>query len=235
MLNYENKSRLLLMFFLFFNISFQFMGSNSTVLRAVNTAIQLPNPILESDFSVEKAILKRRSVRQYNHDWINLQELSQLLWSAQGITESSRNLRAAPSAGALYPLTVYVYANRVEKLDVGFYYYCPHENELRVFKKGDYLSDIQTAGLNQRCLQNPAAVIIITGDLDIIEPRYRDRALMYTHIEVGHVGQNIHLQAIPLDIGTVVVGAMNERIIEDLLEFTGRKKVFTMMPLGKVK
>jgi len=112
------------------------------------TVVTLPEPRLESEVSLEEALLKRRSVREYSNEPLRLVEVAQLLWAAQGIT-SEWGGRTAPSAGALYPLEVYVAVGNVDGLAPGVYKYRPQTHELVRITDDDVREELALASLGQ--------------------------------------------------------------------------------------
>ncbi len=171
--------------------------------------LELPEPMLKGEMSVEEAISKRRSVREYKNVPLTLSELGQLLWAAQGITLPSRGFRAAPSAGATYPLELYVSVREggVEGLPAGIYHYDPFMHSLSLVKAGDFSMEIYRAALSQEWVREAPICIIIAADFVRTTSRYGPRGERYVYMEAGHVGQNIYLQATALGLGTVAVGA----------------------------
>jgi len=168
--------------------------------------IELPSPMLDSQTSVEEALSKRRSVREYRDAPLALNEVAQLLWSAQGIT-SPEGMRTAPSAGALYPLEVYLLAGNVDGLAAGVYHYHPHEHALSKVVEGDRRAALSEAALGQEAIRDGAVVIVIAGVFERTTRKYGERGIQYVHMEVGSVAQNIYLQAESLGLGTVFIGA----------------------------
>lgn len=169
----------------------------------------LPEPKLRGEMSVEEALSKRRSVREYKDAPLTLSELGQLLWAAQGITLPSRGFRTAPSAGATYPLELYVSVREggVEGLGAGIYRYDPFTHSLALVKGGDFSLELYRAALNQDWVKEAPLCIIIAADFSRTTSRYGARGERYVYMEAGHVGQNIYLQATALGLGTVAVGA----------------------------
>jgi SagB-type dehydrogenase family enzyme len=155
--------------------------------------LRLPAPQRDGKVSLERCLATRRSVRAYRDDALKLAELSQLLWAAQGITGGER-LRTAPSAGALYPLEVYVLAGSVEGLAAGIYKYRPERHELVRVAQEDRRRALAEAALGQQFIAQAPAVFVIAGVYERTARRYGDRAPRYVHIEVGHAGQK-HLLA----------------------------------------
>ncbi len=197
---------------------------------AENKIIQLPAPNLTGSVSVEKAIAERRSIRQFTDDPLSLGIVSQMMWAAQGITDGDWK-RAAPSAGATYPLKIYLVANRVEGLKSGLYHYLVDSHGLEVIKIQDLGKPLREAALGQSMIEKAAFNIVIAADYQRTTARYGARGERYVHIEVGHAGQNIYLQAEALGLGTVAVGAFNDQKVQDLLEI--KEEVLYIMPIGK--
>ena len=171
--------------------------------------VKLPPPQTSAGMPLEKALAQRRSVREYGSRALTLQEVSQLLWSAQGVTASWGG-RTAPSAGALYPLELYIAAGNVTDLTPGLYHYATKEHALRKVRSEDVRGPLAKAALGQRCVRDAAAVIVIAAEYERTARKYGSRATRYVHIEVGCVCQNIHLACESLNLGTVAVGAFDD-------------------------
>ncbi len=180
--------------------------------------------------SVEQALKERRSIRSYKDQGLTLGELAQLLWAAQGITGEGGK-RTAPSAGALCPLEIYAVAGEVAELEPGVYQYQPEGHELDTVKAGDLRADLAQAALAQTWIQKAPLVLVIVAHYERTNWKYGDRGTRYVHIEVGHVGQNIYLQAHALGLGTVMVGAFTDRQVKDLLGVEGDP--LAIMPVGR--
>jgi len=195
--------------------------------------ISLPEPSYESNFSIEESLLKRRSTREYSGELLTLDEISQILWAAQGITHEKR-LRTAPSAGGLYPLELYVVVGDVEGLEAGIYHYMPIENNLLKTVDGDRRSDIADAALGQDWVEKAAINIVITAIYERTTGKYDDRGIRYVHIEVGHAAQNICLQATALNLGVVTVGAFHDDKVVRILHLNPEEKPLYIIPIGKI-
>jgi SagB-type dehydrogenase family enzyme len=196
--------------------------------------IKLPDPHKESTTSIEEALLKRRSVRSYKDSPLRLSEVSQLLWAAQGIT-SPRGLRTAPSAGALYPLEVYVVAGNVDGLPEGVYHYRPDNHEIALVVTGDKRGELCRAALGQTSVRNAAAVIVFSAVYKRTSMKYGDRGMQYVHMETGHAAQNVFLQAASLEIGTVVIGAFYDDAVREVMKMSDREQPLYIMPVGRMK
>ncbi len=188
--------------------------------------VVLPRPSARGEVSVEQAIGERRSVRSFLPDELKIEHKGQLLWAAQGITEQQRGLRAAPSAGATYPLEIYL----VNK--DGVYSYNPSEHELVLLKKGDLRGALSRAALGQGFISRAPVSIVITAVYARTERRYGGRARRYVHIEAGHAAQNIHLQAVSLGLGSVPVGAFNDEELRKVLSLPQDREPVYIIPVG---
>jgi SagB-type dehydrogenase family enzyme len=195
--------------------------------------IVLPEPRYESEISVEESILKRRSVRNYLDKSLELEEVSQLLWAAQGITDEKRKFRAAPSAGALYPLEVFIVVGNVSSLENGIYKYNPFAHEIIMLKEGDYRDNLSFAALGQSCVKNGAISIVFVGVYDRITGKYGERGIRYTYMEVGHAAENVYLQAEALGLGTVVVGAFLDDKVKEVMGMKEEETPLYILPVGK--
>ena len=210
--------------------------------------VKLPQPELKSSTSVEEAILNRRSIRYHSNEVLTLNEVSQMLWAAQGITKEVKNppswwnigewqggYRTAPSAGALFPLEVYLVTGNVNNLKPGVYKYRPKNHELIKISKGDKREEIFDAASNQKWIKRAPAIIVIGAIYERTSVKYGNRAKRYVHIEVGHVAQNIYLQAGSLDLGTVMVGAFRDDVLKQKIGMEKNENPLAIMPVGKKK
>lgn len=191
--------------------------------------IVLPEPVLEGEVSVEEAIERRRSVRSFSPEEPGMEAAARLLWSAQGVTDKNRGLRASPSAGATYPLEVYLVNSN------GVYSYKPGEHALEPVKEGDVRRALSRAALGQRFVADAPLSIVITAVFSRTEARYGGRARRYVHIEAGHAAQNIHLQAVALGLGSVPVGAFSDSEVKSVLDIPGEHEPVYIIPVGYEK
>ncbi|TVQ68382.1 MAG: SagB/ThcOx family dehydrogenase [Balneolaceae bacterium] len=197
--------------------------------------IELPEPQRSGDVSVEETMEQRRSVREYASTPLTLEEIGQLAWSAQGITDPARGFRTAPSAGATFPMEIYFLLTGTEDVPDGVYRYRNENHSLEPVIDGDLRHDLYQVALQQDAITNAPVVMVITGVLSRIEPRYRDRAMRYMYMEAGHVSQNVYLQSVPLDIGTVVIGAFSDDGVSDVLQLDDGEYPLYIMPIGKIR
>jgi SagB-type dehydrogenase family enzyme len=198
----------------------------------VSQIIKLPKPRLDSDRSIEETLLQRRSTRKYKGTPLTSAEVSQLLWAAQGMTDP-RGFRTAPSAGALYPLEVYVVAGNVDGIPAGIYRYISQRHEIAKIVQGDKRAELRDAALGQEQIQQAAAVLVISAFTERTTVKYRDRGIRYVHMEAGHAAQNVYLQATALGLGTVVIGAFYDDAVKKIMNMPDREQPLTIMPVGK--
>ena len=194
--------------------------------------IKLPEPHYDSDVSIEQSLRQRRSTRDYTNSPLKLHEVSQLLWATQGTTDP-RGFRTAPSAGALYPLELYVVAGNVENLAPGIYKYDPEEHEIILVMEGDKRVDLAVAALSQAWVKDGALTIVIAAVYERTTVKYGERGIRYVHIEVGHAAQNLCLQATAMDLGVVTVGAFNDERVSELLNLPDNEKPLYIVPIGR--
>jgi len=193
--------------------------------------IRLPSPQYDGKISVQQALLKRRSVREYRDQPLSLEEVSQLLWAAQGVTDAGGH-RTAPSAGALYPLEVYLLVGDVQQLPAGVYRYLPHGHSLVLIADGDQRRNLAWAALGQESIQEAPAVILISAVVARTAAKYGDRAERYVYMEVGCAAQNVYLQAEALGLGTVMIGAFYDEEVKRLLAMPRQEQPMCIMPVG---
>jgi len=212
--------------------------------RSNLTQIKLPLPQLKSKVSLEEVIARRRSIRKYRTEPLTLSQLSQILWSAQGITAEGE-LRAAPSAGATYPLEIFAFVGKEgvsyepeakqpkEELQPGIYHYEVSSHSLLLHQPGDLRKELARAALDQGFIANAPVDIVICALYPRTSYRYGRRGERYVHVEVGHVGENIHLQAVALGLATVEVGAFDDEEVRKVLGVEDQIKPLYIMPIGK--
>jgi SagB-type dehydrogenase family enzyme len=200
-------------------------GNNTSILA-------LPTPHYDSQTSIEQALQARRSVRDFSPEPLTLAEVSQLLWAAQGITHPD-GLRTAPSAGALYPLEIYLLVGNVTDLPAGVYRYQPEDRELILISVGDPRQNLYEAALQQSAVKDAAAVLVIGAVYERTTVKYGERGIRYVHMEVGHAAQNVYLQVESLGLGTVFIGAFDEVEVKGVIQMGEEEVPLGLMPVGR--
>jgi SagB-type dehydrogenase family enzyme len=208
--------------------------------------ILLPAPARESHISVEASMARRRSVRSFAGSALSLDEMGQVLWACQGVTEPMPQapegfswewmggLRTVPSAGALYPLEVYAVIGAVEGVEPGVYHYLPVEHALALYLSENLREPLWNASLRQTAILEAPVTLVIAGVVNRTAAKYGDRAERYVHMEVGAAGENVYLQAEALDLGTVFMGAFDDDAVAGVLGLPDDQRVFAIMPVGRV-
>jgi SagB-type dehydrogenase family enzyme len=200
--------------------------------RAEAVPIVLPKPRTDSNFAIERALEARRTRRDFRAGTLTLDQLGQLLWAAQGITQRD-GLRSAPSAGALYPLAVYVVVGEVRQLPAAIYRYLPAEHALVAHVPGERRAKLAEAALRQDWIAQAAVTFVIVANERRTTRKYGTRGLRYVHIEVGHAAQNLLLQATALGLGSAVVGAFHDDSVGKLLNLPAGESPLYIIPVGE--
>ncbi len=210
-------------------IGFGLLGCQPPIKREATPSpveeIPLPKPAQRSEVSLEEALTRRRSIREFREEGLTSTETSQLLWAAQGITDP-RGFRTAPSAGALYPLELYV------ATDEGVYHYLPQSHSLAMLSPEDMRLGLWEAGLIQDALREAAVIIIIAAVYARTEGKYGARAERYVRLEAGHAAQNILLQATALGLGAVPIGAFYDQKVQEVLALPSDHEPLYLIPVG---
>lgn len=194
--------------------------------------IELPTPQLDGQISLEAVLQRRRSIRSFQERPVSLASVSQLLWAAQGVTHRS-GLRTAPSAGALYPLEIYVVAGNVEGLAAGIYHYRPRKHVLVKITAGDHRQALCRDALGQQAIASAPLSFVIAGIPGRTTGKYGDRGVRYMFMEGGHAAQNLCLQAVALELGSVVIGAFSEQKVGNRLQLGMEGGPFSIIPVGR--
>lgn len=185
----------------------------------------LPKPRLQGDISLEEALAQRRSVRSFTEEELTLEEISQLLWAAQGMTAAWGG-RTAPSAGALYPLEVYVATAN------GLYHYVPQGHKVIIESQDDLRLKLWKAGLEQDVIRDAPAVFVITAIYERTAKKYGGRAERYVKLEAGHACQNVLLQSVVLHLGAVPIGAFYDDQVQAALSLPPDHEPLYLIPVG---
>ena len=196
--------------------------------------IPLPEPARTGDVSIEQALEGRRSVRSYAREALPLAVIGQLAWAAQGVTDSATGFRAAPSAGATFPLEIDLLIHGTPGLDDGVYRYIPRDHALRQRLTGDRRQGVHEAALQQAAVLAAPVVMVISAVMTRTEARYGPRAERYVHMEAGHAAQNVSLQGVALEVGSVVIGAFDDAALAAALQLDEAERPLYVVPLGRL-
>jgi SagB-type dehydrogenase family enzyme len=198
--------------------------------------IALPSPSYKGTVSVEEALKARRTHRSFQSRPLTLKQFSQILWGAYGVSAQKYGsfLKTAPSAGALYPLDIYgvVGEGGVETLTPGIYHFRPENHAVELVKEGDLRAQVARHALQQMWMAKAPLMLIITGEYNRSSIKYGPRGVTYTHIEAGHVGQNIFLQTEAIGLKAGIVGAFDNRGVVTTMGVPPSHDPLLIMPVG---
>jgi SagB-type dehydrogenase family enzyme len=196
-------------------------------------AIKLPPPVIRGGMPLVEALKDRRTVRSFASRPLDLGQISQLLWGADG-TSDSRGLRTSPSAGATYPLDLYLVVGErgVKDLPAGVYHYQVAAQALTPVAPGDFRAAVARASLHQSWMAQAPVLVVITGEYRRCTARYGERGVRYTHMEVGNVSQNLFLAAEALGLGAGIVGAFEDKALTQVLKLPPAHEPLLVMPVG---
>lgn len=186
--------------------------------------ITLPDPSGHGGPTLEETVQARRSRREYSGEPLSLEELSRLLHAAQGITEPQTQHRAAPSAGALYPIEVYLAVQDVTGLSSGIYHYAVQTHALEFLRPGDFRQSMMETGVGQAHLGNANVCFILSAIFQRTRWKYHERTYRYLLLEAGHIGQNLCLAATAMGLGACPVGAFLDDDLNALLGLDGQNE-----------
>ena len=205
---------------------------DSTANVPAGDVLKLPDPRTKGQVSLEEALANRRSNREFSSSPLKLEDVSQLLWSAQGITSAGGG-RTAPSAGALYPLEIYLVAGNVQSLSAGIYRYQPQGQALVRIKDGDVRNELARAAVGQACVKQGAISLVIAGVYERTTAKYGDRGTEYVHLEAGHAAQDVCLQATALNLNVVTVGAFTDDHVKSTVGLSKNESPLYIIPIGR--
>ncbi|HUT46156.1 MAG TPA: DJ-1/PfpI family protein [Sedimentisphaerales bacterium] len=186
----------------------------SRTRSAPQMIIQLTDPNLKGTVSLEEALARRRSIRQFSSEPVKRSQISQLAWAGQGITEPQRGLRTAPSAGAIYPIEL-LFATQE-----GLFVYRPADHSLLQTGNQDIRNMLAAAASMAESVAGAGCDIIVAGAVRKLTSQYKDKARTYMHMEAGHIAQNIQLQAVCLDLGSVTVGGFDSKEVRKVCKLS---------------
>lgn len=198
--------------------------------KKFSAEIGLPKPSLKGKVSVEEALQSRRSRRRFASDPLTLEELSQVLWAGQGVTDENGH-RTAPSARSAYPYTMYVVVRNVTGVAPGLYAYLPEKHALGDLGFTDAGGALIDAGVQDNSQKAPA-VIVLSGAYAIMAEKFPDDPVTNTHIEAGHIGQNIYLEVEALGLSTVVTGGFDSAKVGSALKLDPNEEIVYLVPFG---
>lgn len=219
-----------------------FVGSRIAYGREVPPYKEYPGrpvtrlPVAENlSLPLAEAIASRRSIREFTDRSLTMMDIGAILFSADGLTHriGVHDLRSAPSGGALFPIETYLVVSSVDSLAPGLYHFRVVDSSLVLVAEGDFRGRLAAAALDQECVRQAPANVVLTARFDRSTKKYADRGYRYTYIEAGAICQNVYLASAALHLGTVAVGAFYDQPVNDLLGIDGSSEAaILIMPIG---
>jgi SagB-type dehydrogenase family enzyme len=223
-LKFKNMGKKIFILFIIFLL-------NKEIIMAKNKEIILPKPSLKSNVSLEEAIFKRRSHREFLNKDLDLNQIGQILWAGQGITEEKYGIkfRTAPSAGALYPMELYVFTKE------GIFHYLPTGHKLIQISNRDLREKLSMDAWGQKFISQAPLSIVICAVYSRTTKKYGQRGIRYVHMEAGHIAQNIILEATALGLASVCVGAFDDSAVRNSLSISADQEPLYIIAIGYPK
>lgn len=200
--------------------------------------IKLPKNFSKSRISLEFAIKKRKSRREFRGKPLSLKELSKLLYYSSGITRNNKDLnqtrRAYPSAGARYPLELYVLVLKEGEIKPGLYHYNAKNHFLEKLLEGNYGENLSYFYEHNVIKKGFPILIIITSITLRSSIKYGKLAQNFVLLEAGHIGQNIYLLSEAMGLSCCAIGGWDEINMNKLLDIDGNyESIVYIFALGK--
>lgn len=218
--------------------SFPSRSARSKIQILTPKIISLKQAQMDKGPNVWEVLRRRRSIREYSRTPLSPDELSNLLWATQGLTEKSASpwYRTAPSAGALHPIDTYLIINRVEDLEAGIYFFHIPDFKLVMKQKGDFSAPIAQAALDQSAVRDAAVVFVWVAVIRRSRQKYRQRAYRYIYLDCGHICQNLYLAATAMNLGCCGLGAFFDDEVNALVGVDGEEETaIYLATVGKKK
>jgi SagB-type dehydrogenase family enzyme len=198
--------------------------------QAAENAVVLPPPRTDGKTAVEKALKERRSLRNPAATPLTLDDVGQLCWAAQGITDDQGH-RTASSAFAAYPLELYVMAGNVTGLAPGLYHYQPAKHSLSLIEAGDRRADFDAKAVGQGWVATAPAIFVLSGVVEKMT-KMKERGVQFMYIEVGLAAQSFFLEATANGLGSTFVGGFRPPDARVALGLAMREEVLAVLPVG---
>ena len=173
--------------------------------------------------SLDEALKRRKSIRDFQDKPISEGQLAYLLWATTGIQrlEDGYEFRTVPSAGALYPIETYLIVNNVKGLEAGIYHYSIRAHQLEQLRQGDFRRQIAAAALGQRMCATASVVFVWSAVFERCKWKYGQRAYRYIYLDAGHIAENLALAAVSLNRGSCEIGALYDEQVNAIVSVDG--------------
>jgi SagB-type dehydrogenase family enzyme len=202
--------------------------------QEASDVVTMPQPRTDGGMSVEKALLERRSIRSFRNESLTLDEVSQLCWAAQGVTDDKGH-RTSPSAMATYPLEVYLLAGNVTGLPAGVYHYSPQGHNLTLISKGNKIPEFfnSSRGGREDWRRGSPAVFIITGVFERTNKTSGQDLSRFVYIEAGTAAENLLLEVVSLGLGSTYTAGFDENKTKEYLGLSPGEEAIGVLPVGR--
>jgi len=215
-------------------------NTNANTNASVNAAasvqssdiIKLPEPRTEGNFSLEKALKERRSIREFGNESLTLDQVSQLLWAAQGITDDKGH-RTAPSGMEAYPLEVYLVTGNISGLQAGVYHFVPKGQYLEPLMQGDLRAEFVDQAVGQGFVKTAPSIFVITAVPERMIRIAGPGSVKFVYIEAGLAAENFMLEAVSLGLGSTYVGGFDANKTEQFLGLASDEEPMAVLPVGR--
>lgn len=209
-------------------------GDNGNLKPDASKAIKLPEPRTDGGISVEKALKERRSIRSFKDQALTLEEVSQLLWAAQGITDDKGH-RTAPSAMEAYPLEIYLLADNVTGLASGVYHYSPEGHNLIAMVQSSRLDELYGSSSGREAwIKSSPAIFIITGVFERLNRVMGQDSSRYVYVEAGTAAENLLMEVVSLGLASTYTAGFDANRTEELLGLSKGEELIGVMPVGRM-
>lgn len=203
-------------------------GVGPAAAREATVSESLPAPDRRGTRPLETLLQERTSVRAFARDTLDVSTLGQLLWAAGGVTQTRDfTHRTVPSAGALYPLELYLLTAR------GVAHYDAAAHALTWLQARDRRADLGVAAHGQAPIPEAPAVIVIAAEPERTARKYGERAERYVFMEAGYACQNLLLEVTALRLGAVPIGAFQDERVNRILDLPAGRRALLIVPVGR--
>jgi SagB-type dehydrogenase family enzyme len=205
----------------------QMRSIDQTLAFSEYSIIDLEDRSVQLSGSLDETLMQRKSSRNISHRSVPLSILATLLLRGYGTTgriigeNHPRTPRTVPSAGALYPIDIFLFANHVEGLEIGLYHYCPIKKGLHPLNHV-HIKEILAEGLVQREeFSDVPLLLFFVASFERTIFKYGERGYRFVFLDSGHIAQNINLVATALGLASCNICGYYDNKIDDALDLDG--------------
>lgn len=197
-------------------------GAPITRRAGEETTLAAPSPL---SARIDDVMIRRRSARRLGGGSVSDADAAALLWAAAGVQDSCGDGRTVPSGGGLYPIDVFAFCARVERVAPALYQYDPFAHVLIACPvpepRPNAAAAVPDTFMHRQVTDGAALIIVLAGVFARNRSKYGQRALRYTLIEAGHAAQNVLLASAALDLAACPLGGFFDRELDHMLGLDG--------------